>query len=247
MWSNVNESINVEEGGYMDDMIAGEKSDSNKKSGPESAQHIVPVMIGHLQDESELQWYNSPLKVVTLVALVTKIEKSTTKITYTIQDDTGTMEALKWLEADPKNVEYEIQECTYVRLFGSIRSSDKKKNILLLRIRPIMDLNELTTHMLEILVNNVQAENAWKHDETSVTSANQIEMVSSSHYGMTKEQAQVYDIIKTKNETECGMEISELKSQLPGYVLTKLDNILEFLTGEGHVYTTTTENYFKTT
>ncbi len=44
-----------------------------------------------------------------------------------------------------------MRENTYVRAIGNIRTFENKRNLLCFKIMPVVDMNELTTHMLEVI------------------------------------------------------------------------------------------------
>lgn len=47
-----------------------------------------------------------------------------------------------------------VQACrenTYVRVCGTVRSFGGKKNIVAFKVVPLMDMNELTYHLLEVI------------------------------------------------------------------------------------------------
>ena len=81
----------------------------------------------------------------------------------------------------------------------------------------------------------------------AVQTAVKNEMEVDSCHGMDKDQAAVFIVIQTCNNTDTGIHKNDLKSKLSPNVKDKLDEILEFLTCEGHVYTTCTDDHFKTT
>ena len=44
-----------------------------------------------------------------------------------------------------------IRENIYVRVFGHIRAFAGKRSVVAFRIAPLLDMNELTTHILEVI------------------------------------------------------------------------------------------------
>ena len=42
-----------------------------------------------------------------------------------------------------------MEENTYVRVYGHLRSFNNKRNVVAFRVLPLTDMNELTTHLLE--------------------------------------------------------------------------------------------------
>ena len=44
-----------------------------------------------------------------------------------------------------------MRENTYVRVHGHVRAFQDKRNVAAFRVLPLTDMNELTTHMLEVV------------------------------------------------------------------------------------------------
>lgn len=76
-------------GGFMDDSTAqqnqGEQTDAKR------GQNIVPLLIGHLNaaEDADLKLWGNPVRIVSVVSIVRKVEQVTTKITYELEDETG--------------------------------------------------------------------------------------------------------------------------------------------------------------
>jgi replication factor A2 len=43
-----------------------------------------------------------------------------------------------------------LRENTYVRVYGTVRSFGGKRNVTAFKMVPVMDMNEVTYHMLEV-------------------------------------------------------------------------------------------------
>lgn len=74
-------------GGFMDDSMQGGTS----KKGPQNNDKtIVPVLIKHIMSISgDLQIAGRTVNKLTFVGVIRRIEQDTTKISFSIQDDTG--------------------------------------------------------------------------------------------------------------------------------------------------------------
>lgn len=251
MWSSNLDNSAKFEGGFLDNSRRDGQDDVKSRR----IQTIVPVMIGHLLAASstdETKFWGIPARMFTFLGIVRNVEETATKISYDVEDQTGTIIALKWLEADKKTSDVTMPMNTYVRIVGLLREQNDKRHVLILRMWPIQDLNELTNHMLEVTYATLKAEAmAKKGNETEVhhnsSTVNAGPSEDSPYYGMTGDQTSVYKIIHAQNNTESGIERSEIKRQVPKRVLSEIDNILDFLVSEGHIYTTSTDDYFKTT
>ena len=88
MWTD-NDTTMQNQGGYMDVSANGTMTD-NKASNLRRAQNCIPMMLAHLNRYGEdLQVWGMPARQVTFVAIVTKIEAASTKVTIEFRDETG--------------------------------------------------------------------------------------------------------------------------------------------------------------
>lgn len=151
-----------------------------------------------------------------------------------------------WLEAD-KNPE-ESNSCTqintYVRIFGLIRTQNHQRHVLILRMYPLEDLNELTCHFMEVMHFIL---NANKPAEESTLPTTNSLMIDNTMSGMSSEQMAVLEIVRSANEAECGIEKRDILVKVPKHIIPRMDEILDFLLCEGHIYTTSSEDFFKAT
>ncbi len=44
-----------------------------------------------------------------------------------------------------------IHENTYVRVHGHVRAFGGKRSVVAFRVSPVVDMNEMTTHLLEVI------------------------------------------------------------------------------------------------
>ncbi|XP_076179218.1 replication protein A 32 kDa subunit [Ptiloglossa arizonensis] len=250
MWSSNLDTSTSFEGGFMDNQNDGQTDKKLRRT-----QNILPVMIGHILSVSsvdKLQIWDIPARMFMIVGIVRHIEETAMKISYDIEDETGTITALKWLEADRKTVDIVMEANTYVNVIGFLREQNDKRHILIMQIYPLEDLNELTNHILEVTYTTLKAEamakkNKELENNQDNTMVDQGPSEDSPYYGMSKDQTLVYKIIHAQNDTESGIERSDIKTQVPKGILPEINNILDFLVSEGHIYTTSTDDHFKTT
>ncbi|KAF3428686.1 hypothetical protein E2986_02432 [Frieseomelitta varia] len=242
MWStNLDSSINPQ-GGFSDNL----KDENQRKDSKK--QTIVPAMIGNLlsfDSIDEPKIWNLSARMFMIVGLVRSVEETATKISYNVEDETGTITALKWLEVNKK--ELTIQTNTYVRIVGLLREQNDKRHILILRMSPLQTLNELTNHILEVTYVTLKAKLMAQKCGIVDEGRNAEDFSSNeSATGMSTGQHLVYKLIQTQNDTESGIERTEIKEKVPETLLQHVDDILEFLVSEGHIYTTSSDDHFKT-
>lgn len=79
-------------GGFMDDTYnqtqSGQGGGEDKKK---NSNHVVPLMICQLYENTPdtIVIAGKPVRLITVVAIVRKIERVTTKISYDLEDETG--------------------------------------------------------------------------------------------------------------------------------------------------------------
>lgn len=249
MWNQFDSGAQTSDAGYMDESRMDTTIDDDKKGG-KRADNLVPIMIGHLNSSGpELLLFGQQVRVVSILGIIRNIEQVTTKVTYTVEDETGTIKAIKWNAAEDESESKEplLNVGSYAHVYGLPREQDGEKHVLVLRICPLKNLNDLTNHLAEV-VYVAQAAASAQHPikkpgaVADTTSA----MQNLECTGMDKDQAFVFQIINS-DTSENGIERDDIKAKVPPNVKSKVDDILEFLAGEGHIYTTRTDNHFKAT
>lgn len=145
-----------------------------------------------------------------------------------------------------------MQVNTYIRIIGLLREQNDKRHVLILRMWPLQSLNELTNHLLEVTYVVLKSKAMAKQsnevgDGNSTMELTEEQLENCPDYGMTADQSLVYKIIHAQNDTDSGIERSEIKAKVPRKIFSRTDSILDFLVSEGHIYTTCTDDHFKTT
>lgn len=197
---------------------------------PFPSQGICPVLIGQMLEQtgSDFSLFGMPFAMVSTVGLVRSIDHSTTKVTYMLEDHTGQIEAHYWLEAegDTTNMPALLLN-TYAKAFGSIRNSGGTRAIMLFRIDSA-SINELTTHLLEVLNTRYMAEEFSKTGYKPETSNNNLSRVTpsfnapansngndanaSAAAGLKGKHSLIFDAVKAfKSET--GISLTELQQK----------------------------------
>lgn len=88
-----------------------------------------------------------------LVGVLKDYEVQSTKATYRIEDHTGEINAIWWLENDTDNTPNlpPVKEGNYVQVFGSLRNQESGKIIMVLKMFPVEDCNIVTNHLLQVI------------------------------------------------------------------------------------------------
>jgi len=242
------------------------------------SQNVVPLAIRQILDNSEenLTVCGHEVHMVSILGIVNKVDQVTTKVSYTIQDSTGEIQAVKWLEGDGTDTANTIMENTYVTVVGTARTQQGKKHVMVFKIQPLYDINQLTTHILEVIktpyvleeINKLQngpvggdANNQSMNTSVAGGAGGGAEPMDQSMGGgggggasaggveasLNEEQKMVYRIIKC-TKTDEGADKLDLMQNLRGKMSTKaVEAAVEFLSGEGHIYSTVDDDHYKTT
>lgn len=151
-----------------------------------------------------------------------------------------------WLEADKNPAESNgcTQINTYVRVYGLLRTQNNQRHVLILRMHPLEDLNELTCHFMEVIHFILKANKPA--EESTLPTTNSL-MIDNTMSGMSSEQMAVLEVVRSANEAECGIEKRDILAKIPKHIISRIDEILDFLLCEGHIYTTSSEDFFKAT
>nr|CAD7600019.1 unnamed protein product [Timema genevievae] len=199
-------------------------SDGNQqeKKGTRRAQNVVPVTIKQLLNSPEegLKIGDLDVHLVTVVGVICSVVADSMKVTYLLDDDTGVISVHNWVDADSdEDSPVAVMESNYYRVYGSLRSQAGKRHVTLFKILPLTDLNELTSHILEVTHCTLKSEQMTTADQTAAQSSNERSsvanpnntflsnsmvpmctddnMMSHSINGMTQKQRIVYHIIKS--------------------------------------------------
>ncbi|KAM6143995.1 replication protein A 30 kDa subunit [Erethizon dorsatum] len=187
---------------------------------------------------------------VSIVGMIRQAKRAPNCILYKIDDMTS-----KPIEARQKlGREKAKQDMTplpvgvYAKVFGVLTSSGGAKILEVLKIRVLEDMNEFTTHILEVVNSHMMLDKA--HQESTKESV----PVAPSQIG---DAAAVHDqchfdfILKEvlRLIQECplqeGKSVPELQTELCTVSVKAIKQAIDHLTIEGHIYPTVDREHFK--
>ncbi|NWU82964.1 RFA2 protein, partial [Onychorhynchus coronatus] len=223
------------------------------------SQNIVPCTVSQLlaaeQVDEAFRICDVEISQVTVVGIVRHAEKAPTNVLYKVDDMTAApMDVRQWVDTDEAGGDnVVVPPGTYVKVAGHLRSFQNKKSLVAFKIMPLENMNEFTTHILEI----VNAHMILRKNLMSASSAPP--SFSSAGImggyggggslpvnGLTAHQSQVLNLIKSCPVPE-GMSLQELKLQLHGMSMSTIKQAVEFLSSEGHIYSTVDDDHYKST
>lgn len=198
--------------------------------------------------------FGTEYKTITVVALVRNIDHSSTKITYELEDLTGRIMGNFWIDENESN-QQSIQLNTYVRVVGSIRAQSDVRAILIYKIYPISGVNELNTHLLEVLnarymseeyANNGGGNSTLKegglHHESKMEVDNTI---GDDMEGLKGKDRAVLELIRNFSQSDEGCTRSEIQNRFPHIPPREIATILDSMITNGHIYTTLDADHFQ--
>lgn len=250
-------------------------SQGGDKKGRTRAQQIVPCTVSQLmsaaQAEDVFRVGDVEVAQVTIVGIIRSTDKSMTNIQYKVDDMTGSpMDVKQWVDTEDPSVDSSvIPPNTYVKVSGNLRSFQNNRSLVAFSVRPLEDMNEITSHMLEVvqahmLLSKPQAmvgggggggvnSNATPISRPGMGGMSSAGMTGGysganamANNGLSANQNQVLSLIKSCPEPQ-GISIQELKQRLSGMNVTVIRQVVDFLSNEGHIFSTIDEDHFRST
>ncbi|XP_056617877.1 replication protein A 32 kDa subunit [Triplophysa dalaica] len=243
-------------------------SQGGDKKGRTRAQQIVPCTVSQLmsavQAEDVFKVGDVEIAQVTIVGVIRGADKSTINIQYKVDDMTSApMDVKQWIDTEDMGVENSvIPPGTYVKVSGNLRSFQNNRSLVAFCVRPLEDMNEVTSHMLEV----VHAHMLQRKPQAMMVGGKGTSMMSTSHTsmastgssggysganmmlinGLSANQNQVLALIKSCNEPQ-GISMQDLKQKLNSMSINVIRQVVDFLSNEGHIFSTIDEDHFRST
>lgn len=253
-------------------------SQGGDRKGRARAQNIIPCTVSQIkaavQSEDVFRVGDVEISQVTIVGVIRSVDKSMTNIQYIVDDMTAApMDVKQWVDAEEPGMDGTvIPPGTYVKVSGNLRSFQNNRSLVAFRIRPLEDMNEIISHMLEVVNAHMQLS---KPQATTGSGVSVVTPVSVSNMGsgggmttmsggggggggmyggsnsvisngLNPNQNQVLCLIKSCPEPQ-GISIQELKQRLSGMNINVIRQVVDFLSNEGHIFSTIDEDHFRST
>jgi len=258
MWEN---SGYDNAGGFYNESQGGETKTPGG-TDRKRANNIVPVFIRDILDSGEdgMKVEGLEVGIATIVARVIGVQQGDTKATYTVEDNTGSLDAILWKdEQTGKGMEDDIAEGQDVRVVGTVRANPggDGRHMMTFKISPVSCDEEVESHKLEVSHSKLLIKNMNEKENAAIGANNTNYGLSNSMVGTGNAPATPansfgnpkYDkIYKIVSATPAEEGISRFEVQKTANMpQNEVDNALEWLSNEGHVYSTMDEDHFKTT
>ncbi|XP_050402173.1 replication protein A 32 kDa subunit-B isoform X1 [Patella vulgata] len=262
MWNN--QGGGFDGGGFQSPGGFGTPQQSQEKKGRSRAQNVLPCTVAQVFNatHSDEKFYSDETEMlqVTIVGLVRAVKETQTRLDYEIDDMTGPPIEVKQFVDNDESLPAEervpsMRENTYVRICGHVRSFGGKRSVVAYNMSPITDMNELTCHMLEIIHSHAfNASSGQNTNQTSYGGDNNMSMNQGSYnsgdggniLGLTPLQNQIHQVIKN-NPSDTGASVVSVCQTLRGIPEKAIKDAIDFLSSEGHIYSTIDEDHYKAT
>lgn len=242
-------------GGFNANATTSGEGGETKKDG------VLPVVIKQLLlAEDKVTMFGTQYAMVNTVAIVRDINYTSTKITYRLEDHTGQIDAHFWLESDDTSKVPKITKNAYARVIGGYRNTGDQKAIIVYSASEVTHINEITTHLLEVLHVRYKAEKLKHGGNVSASqrlpetsgfnfasnaTAMETDAAASDPYGLSGKNLLVYQAIKASaKDFEQGIDRSTIDSKFPKIPRAEMDQIIDYMATEGMIYTTLDSDHF---
>lgn len=251
------------------DAAGGGMKDTRK---PRTEQTVMPLTAKQLADASVVDDVvkigEAELSHVMMVGVVKSVNPSQLMLKYVIDDGTGQVDVTWWMDDDgdaaASKRSSQVREGIYVRVVGKTRVYQDALQVTAFDVHPVADHNEVTYHFLSCIKAKLAAEAAKsaapaaapagsgfaygaRPDPVAQTAQATGPMDTGDDNGLDSKHTQVLAIIAEHSCSEEGVGIGTLKSKLPNINESEIRSVIEFLSNEGHLYSTIDEDHYKAT
>ena len=207
-----------------------------------------------------------PLHMVTVVGAVRSVDAQSTSIQYVIEDGTGSIDVKQWVDDNDSEVVSEekrraAQDNIYVKVTGSVKDYEDKKMFLANSVRKLGSGNELTHHLLDVMYSGekfkradsivppVMVNNSMGFNNNNNNNNNNSGGQAAGGFnqgGGDDTRSQVMNVMqRLNNDGEEGTSVQQCIAELPGLSEADVRSVINLLSEEGSLYSTTDENHFK--
>jgi replication factor A2 len=223
---------------------------------------IVPVTAHTINKCTQVEGENSVFEYgnmnfhqVTFIGIIRSVIKRANDITYMVDDMTSTEVNVKSqaeeqddIESEePKPEQIQFMENQYVKVFGIIKSLANEKIVQSFRIIPINELNQVTHHMLECMSASIHyaqgGESGDMNMDQQMGNENPLKK-SGGTGGLNDCHTAISELVK-QSTSESGIHLKDICNYLKSFPESKIKQALDFLSTEGHIYTTIDDEHYK--
>jgi len=253
-------------GGFMSPGMTSPGLDASQQKKNRS-QTLLPVTAAMIEKaeynamEDIFRFNGIDIHQVKIIGIIREIQEAATNITYKIDDMTGNMVVVKkWIDRDEPQNESTRSECredTYVRVIGNMKSfkEGQIRSVMAFSMAPVTDFNEISYHFINVVYANLHLLKANKDGGNNTQNVGGGFGASSDPFGggsgvmdagLTGPNKVVFNFISACTADQ-GINITELKNKNRNMNEQQLRGCLEWLSNEGHIYSTIDDDHYKST
>jgi len=164
--------------------------------------------------------------------------------TYQIDDHSSGLLEIKWWHDDSGEP---LQPLTYIKVIGQVKTFAGKTHVVAHHVSKMQSLNELIAHCIECVHASMSIRKQGESNGTSNNHGgglNTHQTATTTSNGFTPVQNAVLTLLKTVTSF-AGYSVTEICKQLKQFSENQVKQALEFLSGEGHIYSTTDDDHFR--
>jgi len=253
-------------GGFMSPGSDSQGSERKKNR----SQTLLPITgaIFHKADYNQIEdvftFEGTEIHQVTFVGIIREVQETATNITYKVDDMTGeSILVKKWIDVDDpleQGRRSQCRECTYVRVVGNMKSfnSGNLRSVMAFSMVPVKDMNEISYHILDVIHANLSLKKGSADGGGMLSRPGQQQQQQRggmadafggggmNDAGLTGSNKVVFNYIGSCSSEE-GISIDELKQKNRNMSEQQLRNCIEFLSNEGHIYSTVDDDHYRST
>ena len=245
----------------------GSPSVGSTEKRSDRIQTVVPVAAGSVQNcppDEPLRIAGTEVHMAVLIGRLESIDRGGTKVSYTLADDTGSVSAVRWIDAEAgPEPDINLVEGMLVRMVARVRAGKGggPPNVMCFQMQEVTPEEQLVhrlevqhaalkiAHVASLTAGGAPAVGGGGLANSMVGGGGaDVPMVTGGGItGLTPQQQMVYSAIHATPGDQ-GMHRDQVYTSLTGKVpRPEIDRIMEFLSNEGHIYNTIDDDHFKAT
>ncbi|KAF7729440.1 replication factor A protein 2 [Apophysomyces ossiformis] len=243
----------MEGGGFME----GGSNNAAMPRKPMGEQTLRPVTLKQIRNaqvhqDTSFKIDGADVTQVTFVAVIRQVQEMTTNYSYTMEDGTGLIEVRRWVEqnetAEETQQRRELVPDLYVRVYGRLNNFNNRISCVAFAIRPITDYNEISYHFLDAIYTHVTFTRPSSGTDVVMGQASSYGGMDVGSGGSSDIHKRVIDTIKMYQDREEGASVDQIIQRMQGlYNENAVREAIDYLTNEGHCYTTIDDYHIKST
>jgi len=256
---------------------APEQVSAQKKRDPQAVIPVTikQLLEADVSDNGKFRIDGREVSQVSLIAQIISYEAKSTNVSYHMSDSTGEIGVKLYIDNEDadgrailaKTKGVHVGENSYIRIIGNIRLISDQRNVIAFQLIPVTDFNEITMHYLDVIYCHLkttrgepssqsidaQQQYGFKTEfgqqlgaSTSYMQPHQQGFVMPLEGNFTSLQSQILQLF-AQDTSDSGASVADIINKLGTVSPAQIRREIEFLSDEGHLYSTINEDHFKCT